>query len=131
MPVGAKTIIAGRFQVVDRLGSGGMGSVMLAEDQRLGRRVAIKRLHAARTEGLTERFRREALIGASLRHPNLTTVFDVLEHEGDVLLVMEYVEGQTLGQALRAGPLGAARGQAVLREVAAVARSPRRTSGAR
>ena len=100
------TRLAGRYRVVRRLGSGGSGSVVLAEDEVLGREVAVKRLHGAEASGRTaDRLRREAQIMASLRHANLVTVFDMLMEDDDVLLVMEYVPGETLADLLRDGPL--------------------------
>src|SRR5260370_38361767 len=93
-------VLAGRYKVLDRLGAGGMATVYLAEDTRLGRKVAVKRLHSDSPDDAAQRFQREAKVGASLSHPNLVTVFDtVADYEG-VLIAMEYVEGKTLA-ALR------------------------------
>ena len=111
---------AGRYRIVRRLGAGGTAAVYLAEDERLGRQVAVKRLHGAEvTEETAERLRREARIMASLRHPNLVKVFDMLIEGEDVLLVMEYVPGETLGDVVRAGPLAPRRAIALLEPVAA------------
>jgi len=87
-----------------------MGTVTLAEDKKLGRLVALKRVHAtADLHGLT-RLRREALVGASLNHPNLVPVYDVLmEDDGDLTIVMQYVAGNTLRDLIRAGPIRPAR----------------------
>jgi len=117
--VASESLIAGRYKVVGHVGAGGMGSVSLAEDTRLGRRVAIKRLHAQRAEDMSGRFRREMRLGASVNHPNLVKVFDAQPSEGGVLIVMEYVEGQSLSDALREGALEPERALAVLRDVAA------------
>ena len=96
-----------------------MARVHLAEDERLGRRVAVKQMHSAAPEDSARRLQREARLGASLSHPNLVSVFDI-ETEGEsVLIVMEYVEGETLRDALAEGPLGSARALAVVRDIAA------------
>src|SRR2546421_8842670 len=87
------TVLADRYRVLKRLGSGGMASVFLAEDERLGRKVAVKRLHAESADDMARRFVREAKVGASLNHPNIVAVYDTLTDEDGVLLVMEYVEG--------------------------------------
>ena len=76
-----------------------MASVFLAEDVELGRRVAIKRLHPDSGAEVAPRFRREMRVAASLSHPNVVKVFDAIEHEGAVLLVMEYVDGPSLARA--------------------------------
>lgn len=98
-------LIGERYRVVERLGTGGMATVLLAEDERLGRRVALKRLHLGSGPEVGERFRREARLGASLSHPNVVGVYDVVNHEDQVVLVMEYVEGRTLAEVLAQGPL--------------------------
>ncbi|CAA9517575.1 MAG: Serine/threonine protein kinase PrkC, regulator of stationary phase, partial [uncultured Solirubrobacterales bacterium] len=110
---------ADRYRVLRRLGAGGMATVFLAEDERLGREVAVKRLHADTPEDMARRFDREARLGASLNHPNLVTVFDTVVDPEGVLIVMEYVEGPTLSAALKSGPLEQARALEVLRETAA------------
>ena len=101
----ARPLIAGRYRVLRRLGAGGVAAVFLAEDERLAREVAIKRLHADSPEEMARRFEREARVGASLNHPNLVAIYDVATDESDLLIVMEYVEGRTLAEALKAGPL--------------------------
>ena len=91
----------GRYQYVSTLGSGGMGTVVLAEDTLLGRQVALKRMHAAADVRNVSRLRREALLGASVSHPNLVSIYDVLtEEDGELVIVMEYVPGETLAAAL-------------------------------
>jgi len=112
-------LVAQRYRVIRTLGAGGMASVVLAEDERLGREVALKRLHPHSADELAERFRREAKIGASLAHPNVVRVFDSIADGDDVVLVMEYVQGEDLSTALRRGPLERARGLEVLRAVGA------------
>ncbi len=113
------SLLAGRYRVLERLGSGGMATVYLAEDERLGRRVAVKRLSAERPEEDAARFEREARLGASLNHPNVVAVYDAIASDDGVLIVMEYVEGRTLAAALAEGPLGPAAALEVLRPVAA------------
>ncbi len=109
-----------RYRILYRLGSGGMATVYLAEDERLGRRVAIKRLRAESSEDAAVRFRREAQLGASLNHPSLVTVFDILNDEESVLIVMEYVDGDDLDRRLKKRePLGEEKSLQILRAVAA------------
>jgi eukaryotic-like serine/threonine-protein kinase len=96
---------AERYRVIRRLGSGGMATVFLAEDERLGRRVAVKRLHADSPENIARRFDREAQIGASLNHVNLVAVYDTLTDPEGVLIIMEYVDGPSLAKVLRDGAL--------------------------
>jgi serine/threonine protein kinase len=112
------TLLAGRYRTMARVGSGGMATVLLAEDERLGRQVAVKRLHAESPENTARRFRREARLGASLNHPNLVAVFDIETDDEGVLIVMEYVEGETLRDAIERGPLDPVRALEVLRGVA-------------
>jgi eukaryotic-like serine/threonine-protein kinase len=111
--------MAGRYRTIARVGSGGMATVLLAEDERLGRRVAVKLLHAESPEDTARRFRREARLGASLNHPNLVSVYDIVTDDEGVLIVMEYVEGETLRDALEGGPLEPGRAIEVLRGLAA------------
>jgi eukaryotic-like serine/threonine-protein kinase len=119
MPVQSKgALLAGRYRVVGPLGSGGMATVLLCEDERLGRRVAVKRLHAHSPDDVARRFRREAKVGASLNHPNLVSVFDTTTDDEGVLIVMELVEGETLRDAIERGPLPRERALRVLRDVA-------------
>ena len=82
-----------------------MASVLLCEDERLDRLVAVKRLHADSPADTERRFAREAKLGASLNHPNLVSVFDTATDDEGVLIVMEYVEGEPLSRELRRGPL--------------------------
>ena len=96
------TIFAGRYRLDRRLGSGGMADVWLAEDQELGRKVAIKILHEryANDTQFVERFRREATHAAGLSHPNVVSIYDRGEAEGSYYIVMEYVEGRTLKELI-------------------------------
>ncbi|MET0810426.1 MAG: protein kinase [Thermoleophilaceae bacterium] len=99
------------------LGSGGMASVLLCEDEHLGRKVAVKRLHSDSPSESVRRFVREAKLGASLNHPNIVSVFDTLSDDEGVLIVMEYVEGEALSSALKRGPLDERRVAAIARDL--------------
>ncbi|HEX8206557.1 MAG TPA: serine/threonine-protein kinase [Solirubrobacteraceae bacterium] len=112
------TVLAGRYKVVRHVGSGGMGTVHLAIDETLGREVAVKSVHAEPESELGRRIMREARLGAGLRHPHLVTVYDVLPEGDALLLVTEYVEGETLADALRRGPMDTGRALEVVRGVA-------------
>lgn len=90
----------GRYQVVDRLGAGGMGVVYLATDPLLRRTVAIKVLPGQDDE-LRERFAREARSAASLRHHNVVTIFDIGEEEGQPFLAMEFLDGESMAELIR------------------------------
>ena len=97
----------GPYRIVRKLGEGGMGVVHLAEDTRLGRRVAIKALppRFTRDDRRRRRLRREARAAASLTHPGIATVYALEEFDGSLCIVSEYVPGETLRQELAAGPL--------------------------
>jgi serine/threonine-protein kinase len=97
------TIIDGRYRVLSRLGSGGMADVYLAEDQLLGRRLAVKVLHRhfAEDQEFVERFRREASSAAGLSHPNIVGIFDRGEWDGTYYIAMEYVPGSSLKALVR------------------------------
>ncbi len=113
--------LAGEYSLQRELGRGGMGVVYLARDVQLDRDVAIKVLptHLARSPAARERFLREARMAAGLSHPHIVPIHRVAEMGGFVLFVMSYVEGETLGERLRArGPLPPAEAARVLREVA-------------
>src|SRR5215217_4951297 len=102
------TVIDGRYRVLKRLGSGGMADVYCAEDDQLGRRVALKLLYRrfAEDEEFVERFRREASSAAGLQHPNVVQVFDRGEWDGTYYIAMEFLEGRSLKQVVRQdGPL--------------------------
>ena len=95
------------YQIIEKLGEGGMGQVYRAKDTRLGREVAIKVLPAD-TAGEPERlrrFQREARVVAALNHPNIVTVHSVEEANGVRFITMELVEGQSLSQRIRAAGL--------------------------
>lgn len=95
-------LIAGRYEVQRAIGRGGMGTVWLARDKRLGRDVAVKQIGALPGESATEtrRAMREARSAAALNHPNAVAVYDVVDHEDAPWLVMEYVEGETLADVI-------------------------------
>ncbi len=98
-----ETIIDGRYRVISRLGSGGMADVYLAQDQLLGRDVAVKVLHHhfAEDHEFVERFRREASSAAALSHPNIVAIFDRGEWNGTYYIAMEYVAGRPLKAIVR------------------------------
>jgi serine/threonine-protein kinase len=100
-----------RYGAVEPIGTGGMGSVVRARDLELGRTVAIKFLSPALAhhEGFRRRFRREALAAARVQHPNVVAIYDVGEYEGWPYLVMEYLPGGSLAQAMRGGPIPVSR----------------------
>ena len=111
------SLLDDRYRVLKHLGSGGMASVLLCEDERLGRQVAVKRLHADSPVDVEQRFTREAKLGASLNHPNLVSVFDTATDDEGVLIVMEYVEGEPLSRMLRHGPLRPEEVSAMVRDL--------------
>jgi serine/threonine protein kinase len=96
-------LVAGRYRITGRLGRGGMGTVWRADDELLGRQVAVKELHA---EGEETRALREARTVAQIRHPNVIVLFDVVEEEGRPWIVMELIDGRSLADVLaQDGPL--------------------------
>jgi len=101
------TLFDGRYRIVRKLGSGGMATVYLAEDQELGRRVAIKILNErhANDDQFVERFRREAKNAAGLSHPNIVSIYDRGEAEGTYYIAMEHLQGRNLKELISArGP---------------------------
>ena len=96
------TLFDGRYRIVRKIGAGGMANVYLAEDQELGRRVAIKILNDrhANDEQFVERFRREAKNAAALSHPNIVSIYDRGEAEGTYYIAMEYLEGRSLKELI-------------------------------
>jgi eukaryotic-like serine/threonine-protein kinase len=96
----------GPYEILGRLGGGGMGHVFLAWDERLHREVAIKLLHDDYTmPGMRERFLQEARAASALNHPNICTVFDIGEQQGNPYLVMELLEGETVRDRITHGAL--------------------------
>ena len=108
------------YEVLYKLGEGGMGAVYRAEDTKLGREVAIKVLPDvfAQDPDRMGRFAREAQVLASLNHPNIAAIYGLEEAEGVIALVMELVEGEDLALRLARGPLAIADAIAVARQVA-------------
>jgi eukaryotic-like serine/threonine-protein kinase len=96
------TLFDGRYRIIRKLGSGGMANVYLAEDQELGRRVAIKILNErhANDDQFVERFRREAKNAAGLSHPNIVSIYDRGEAEGTYYIAMEFLDGRSLKELI-------------------------------
>jgi len=99
----ADALIDGRYKILTRIGSGGMADVYCAEDQQLGRKVALKLLHHRFAEDaeFVERFRREASAAASLQHPNVVGVYDRGQWDGTSYIAMEYLPGRSLKDVIR------------------------------
>lgn len=95
------------YQVIRQIGVGGMGEVYLAEDQNLKRQVALKFLPFFMTldEESKYRLKREAQTAASLNHPNIVTIYEIGEHEGRAFIAMEYVDGESLKELIKQGPM--------------------------
>ena len=119
MPLAAGTHL-GRYEIVGSIGAGGMGEVYRARDPRLGRDVAVKVLPdaVARDPDRLARFDREARAVAALAHPNILSIFDVGETDGQTYAVMELLEGETLRVGLAAGPVPVRRAVAVATQLA-------------
>jgi predicted Ser/Thr protein kinase len=110
----------GAYLIVEEIGRGGMGVVYLAEDQRLGRRVALKSLPPplANDPAFRERLRREARAAATISHPAVAVVYALEAIDGHLLIVSEYVRGRTLREELARGPIDERRAVAIAAEIA-------------
>ncbi len=122
MSVGNRPVLQGRYELVDRIASGGMGVVYRAHDRMLERTVAVKLLRAdlSGSPDMVARFRREARAAAALHHPNVVDVLDYGQDRGHWFLVMEFVDGETLAELLeRVSLLPVDQSLAIARQVAA------------
>src|SRR6266516_7562972 len=99
--------VADRFVILKLLGAGGMGQVYQAQDTKLKRIVAIKRMAPSLQQDARDRrrFLREAQQASALNHPNVARIYDVIEEGGEIFLIMEFVEGTPLRSAMQ-GPKG-------------------------
>ncbi len=107
LPPSGSRLIAGRYQLDDMVGRGGMAGVWMAEDLKLHRKVAVKLLTEAMRANpeVKERFQAEAHAAARLNHPNVVAVYDTGEHDGVPFIVMELLSGRTLADELKKGPM--------------------------
>jgi serine/threonine protein kinase len=115
------TIVAGKYRILEGIGHGGMGVVCKAEDIKLQRTVALKFLSSrlADSTEFKERFLVEARAAAALSHPNICVIHEIVEDQYGSCIVMEYVEGRTLRDRMREGPLGTEQIAEIVAQVAA------------
>ena len=112
-------LLANRYRLTRKLGEGGMGAVYIAEQQPLGREVALKVIRGGGDALLQARFRREAKLSSQLVHPNIVTIFDYGDDDGMLFLAMELLRGESLAKRLeRAGRLSAAQSLPIVSAIA-------------
>ncbi len=114
------TLIAGKYKIIKKIGEGGMGSVYIADQEPINRKVAIKVLlgKLAEDEVAVKRFEQEARAISRMQHPNTVTIYDFGTEDGRLYIVMEYLKGKTLTQVLRQdGVLAAPRACKIMRQV--------------
>ena len=126
--MGPGMLVGGRFEIIRRLGAGGLAEVFLARDRVSGQEVALKALHAhlAEDAAMASRFRREMATTRGLDHPGIVRVFDLHEHEGRPFFSMELLRGRTLAQRLAEGPLRADEARGIARQVVEALRAAHR-----
>ena len=109
------------YKIISTLGEGGMGTVYLAEHITIQRKVAVKVLHSQLTknESLRQRFQNEAVLMAKLQHPNIVGLIDFFEQDGNLFLIMEYVEGIGLDDFIKnlSTPISIERGKNIMLRV--------------
>ena len=116
-------VIGGKYRVEGTLGRGGMGQVYVAVQEPLGRKVALKVIHGARTsDDDRARFEREAQVVAQLNCPHVVTVYDFGEHEGEPFIAMQLLEGETLRAHIERGPVPLAHALSWVRDIACARR---------
>lgn len=108
------------YRIGQRLGAGGMGEVYAAEDTKLARQVALKFLPASfqYDPERRARFMNEARAASGLRSPNIAAIYDIVEHEGETFIVMEYVEGRTISELVSLGPIEVSKAVGIAMQIA-------------